>query len=132
MSIHLGHFLTSRVRMPLAEPLPGGPRIVEVLKTEEEGSDVNLATYLLLDAFRRDCEVAVVITNDSDLREPINIVRNELRIPVGVVNPHPARRRSTVLRGTFFKQIRPAVLAKCQFPLVLKDGLGSFTKPSTW
>jgi len=39
--------LTSTVRMPLAKPLPGGPRTVEVIKTEEKGSDVNLATYLL-------------------------------------------------------------------------------------
>jgi hypothetical protein len=37
-----------------------GPRTVEVIRTEK-GSDVNLATYLLADAFRRDCEAAVVI-----------------------------------------------------------------------
>jgi hypothetical protein len=37
-----------------------------VIKTEEKGSDVNLATYLLLDAFKQDCEAAVVISNDSD------------------------------------------------------------------
>jgi NYN domain len=132
LSIHLGHFLTSRVRMPLAQPAVNGPRTVEVLKTEEKGSDVNLATYLLLDAFREDCEAAVVITNDSDLREPINVVRQELGIPVGVVNPHPPHRRSLVLRGTFFKQVRPATLAACQFPRVLKDRLGTFSKPATW
>jgi len=47
VSIHLGHFLTSHVRMPLAVPPARGPRTVEVIKTEEKGSDVNLATYLL-------------------------------------------------------------------------------------
>ncbi len=57
--------------MPLANPRPGGARTVEVVKTEEKGSDVNLATYLLLDAFRRRCDSAVVISNDSDLAEPI-------------------------------------------------------------
>lgn len=35
---------------PLSSPRPGGPRTVEVVKTEEKGSDVNLATYLLIDA----------------------------------------------------------------------------------
>jgi hypothetical protein len=45
VSIHLGHFLTSHVRMPLAVPPARGPRTVEVIKTEEKGSDVNLATY---------------------------------------------------------------------------------------
>jgi hypothetical protein len=48
--------------MPLAHPRPGGPAAVEVIKTEEKGSDVNLATYLLLDAFRRDCDTAIVIS----------------------------------------------------------------------
>ena len=33
LSIHLGHFLTSKTRMPLVSPRPGGPLTVEVLKT---------------------------------------------------------------------------------------------------
>jgi len=80
--------------MPIATPPPTGPRTVEVIKTEEKGSDVNLATYLLLDACRGDCDVAVVVTNDSDLKEPITIVREDLGMTVGVVNPHPPRKRS--------------------------------------
>lgn len=58
LSIHLGRFLTSHVRMPLVAPPVRGPRTVEVIKTEEKGSDVNLATYLLADAFRQECEAA--------------------------------------------------------------------------
>ena len=46
VSVHLGHFLTTHVRMALVAPRPRGPRIVEVIKTEEKGSDVNLATCL--------------------------------------------------------------------------------------
>ena len=89
--------------MPLVAPPPGGPRTVEVIKTEEKGSDVNLATHLLADAFRHDCEAAVVITNDSDLAEPIRVVRHELGLPVGVVNPGDPRRRSRALLDvTFF------------------------------
>lgn len=105
INIHLGHFLTSRVRMPLAAPPADGPSTVEVIKTEEKGSDVNLATYLLADAFREDCEVQLLITNDSDLQEPVRLVKDELGIPVGVANPHPADRRSRALRATFFRQI---------------------------
>jgi hypothetical protein len=41
--------------MPLAHPPRVGPQTVEVIKTEETGSDVNLAAYLLLDGFRADC-----------------------------------------------------------------------------
>jgi hypothetical protein len=58
LSIHLGHYLSHPVRMPLARRPSVGPQIVEVLRTEEKGSDVNLASYLLLDGFRGDCEAA--------------------------------------------------------------------------
>ncbi len=118
--------------MPLANPKPGGPRTAEVMKTEEKGSDVNLASHLLLDAFRDDCDVAVVISNDSDLRVPIRIAEQQLGITVGIVNPQPARNRSRVLVGTFFKQLRPSVLAHCQLPEAMSDENGSFRKPASW
>ena len=50
-------------------------------KTEEKGSDVNLASHLLRDAFSKKFEVAVLITNDSDLAEPVWIVAHETRTP---------------------------------------------------
>ena len=62
--------------------------MVRVVKMEEKGSDVNIATYMLTDAFRGDCDQLIVITNDSDLAEPIRIINKELKIPVGVFNPH--------------------------------------------
>lgn len=132
VSIHLGHYLSSTVRMPLAQPPPTGARTVEVIKTEEKGSDVNLATYLLLDAFRHDCDTAVIITNDSDLAEPIRVAETELGIKVGVVNPHPVNRRSRALRSTFFKQLRPNALVGAQFSPQLSDQHGTFHKPPRW
>ena len=129
---HFGHYVTRRTRMPLATAPERGPRTVEVLKTEEKGSDVNLATYLLLDAFRGHCETAVVISNDSDLAEPVRIARTEANVRVGVVNPHAAKYRSRRLEGTFFKQLRPSVLGQCQLPARIDDHEGVITKPSTW
>ena len=50
VSVHSGHFLTHTVTMPLVA-LPGQPQqFAKVIKTEEKGSDVNLATHLLHDA----------------------------------------------------------------------------------
>ena len=118
--------------MPLANPKLGSPATAEVLKTEEKGSDVNLASHLLLDAFRKDCDVAVVISNDSDLRVPIRIAVEQLGIAVGVVNPPGPKKRSRALKGTFFKQLRPAVLAQCQFPSTIVDHNGTFQKPVSW
>lgn len=135
ISIHYGHFLTKPAKMPLANPVPGGPKFAEVMKTEEKGSDVNLATYLLADAFRQDADCFVVISNDSDLTEPTRIVRHELGKVVGIINPHPPNKRSHALlkcKPSFFKQIRPGALAASQFPASLTDGTGIFTKPSGW
>jgi hypothetical protein len=131
LSIHYGHYLSHVARMPLANPR-GGVRTVEVVKTEEKGSDVNLATYLLLDAFQRDCDVAVVISNDSDLMLPIELAQSVLGIRVGVVNPHPPARRSRALQPTFFKQIRTSALRASQFPAVLRDARGEIRKPERW
>jgi NYN domain len=52
--------------------------------------DVNLATWMLTDAFENDCELAVLITNDSDLAEPVNIVASRCGKQVGLINRTPA------------------------------------------
>jgi hypothetical protein len=132
VSIHFGHYLTHETMMRLAEAPARGSAYVRVLKTEEKGSDVNLASLLLLDAFRGDGEVAVVVSNDSDLCLPIEIARRELSIKVGVVNPHPVARRSRALKADFFRQIRRGALRASQFPAQLEDAHGTFRKPPTW
>ena len=132
LEIVFGHFLTSRVRMPLVNPVRGLSHSVEVIKTEEKGSDVNMATHLIHDAHQGVFDVAVLITNDSDLLGPIEIVQQELGLPVGVITPH--KRFACVLakEATFKKRIRTGVLRASQFPETLTDALGAFRKPSTW
>lgn len=134
VSIHYGHFLTNRVWMPLVNPPASGPKKAQVLKTEEKGSDVNLAAFALLDAFQKDCDTVVIISNDSDLKEPVSMLRYELGMKVGVINPHPPNRRSRVLskEANFFKQIRPQALATSQFNPTLTDAVGKFHKPKGW
>jgi uncharacterized LabA/DUF88 family protein len=132
LSIHYGQYRTRPTHMPLAKPRALGPRTVRVLKTEEKGSDVNLASYLLLDAFREDCEVAVVVSNDADLKTPIELAIGELGIRVGVLNPHPPERRSLDLRPTFFKQLRQGPIAASQFAPLLHDSSGEIRKPADW
>ena len=100
--------VTRNRRLPLAKRIPGSPRTVEVIATEEKRTDVSLASYLLLDAFTGACDTAVIVSNDSDLAEAIDIARSVAGIKVGVVNPHPARYRSRQMSGTFFKQLRGA------------------------
>ena len=103
-----------------------------MIETEEKGSDVNLATFLLLDAFERDCDTAVVISNDADLRLPIELARQRLGLKVGIVNPHVPQYRSRVLEGDFFKQLRPTAVASCQLPVEMQDDAGVLRKPADW
>lgn len=133
VSIHLGHFLTSEVFMPLAQPLLTGQKTVKVIKTEEKGSDVNLATYLIVDAMRGDCDVAAVVSNDSDLCEPIRIVQQEFNLPVGLLNPHPKPSQALLnLKPAFVRSIRSGPLSASQFPAQMTDARGKFTKPTVW
>lgn len=132
LSIHKGQFLSRRVRLPLADPPPNGPRTVEVLRREEKGSDVNLASYLLVDAFERDFDRAVVLSNDSDLMEPIRLVRERFDLPVGVYNPH--RNTSWALQqvASFYRPLRSWVLKESLFPDELSDSKGPIHKPAGW
>jgi len=132
VSIHLGHFLTHEVVMALSVPTGQPQKYVKVIKTEEKGSDVNLATHLLHDAHRGRFDIGVVVSNDSDLLEPIKIVRRELNKRVGILNPHPNPSRALLPHLDFIKQIRAGVLGASQFPAALTDANGTFTKPAIW
>ena len=133
MEIIYGSFLSHDVMMPLADPPPSGPRFAKVTRTEEKGSDVNLATHLVHDAYQRNFQVAVLITNDSDLLEPIRIVRQELHLDVGILNPHLHTPSQVLTRhASFIKQIREGPLKASQFAPALKDTNGKFHKPSVW
>lgn len=135
LTIHEGQFYRSTVRMPLANwrPDAGGPRTVEVIKTEEKGSDVNLAVHLVNDACESVFDVALVISNDSDLAEAIRVVRSK-GLPVGVVNPmaDPARRMNYELYSTasFRRRIEAKHLRAAQLPATFPEL--SVAKPSDW
>jgi len=103
-----------------------------VSKTEEKGSDVNLASHLLLDTFRNDCEVAFVFSNDSDLLEPIRIARREFGLKVGLACPHKRPSHVLVQEVDFVRTIRQGALRASQFPPTLADASGTFLKPAHW
>lgn len=132
VEIILGSFLSNTVRMPLAHPLPTGPKYVEVTKTEEKGSDVNIAAHLIHDAHLKKFDVAALITSDTDLSEPIRIITKEIKLPVVLLYPseHISRNLSNYASST--KQIRQHFLRDSQFPDTLNDSNGTFSKPPSW
>jgi hypothetical protein len=66
-------------------PAPNSTFMVSVGTWEEKGSDVNVASHLLVDVLTGAVDGAVVISNDSDLRMPVHQAWS--RVPVGMVNP---------------------------------------------
>ena len=83
------------VLLPKSHP----PQFANIEVFEEKRTDVNIASYLLMDAFAGQYDTAVVVSNDSDLTTPIEMVVNQLGKTVITVNPYPARRQSSELRG---------------------------------
>ena len=102
------------------------------MRAEEKGSDANLATLVLCDGFAKDYELAVIISNDSDLKLPSEVVPQQLGLRVGVVNPNQRISDALHRAATFYKPIRESALGASQVPPSLTDSGGTITKPATW
>ncbi len=139
LTIVEGQFRTRKKRAKVVHP---PPPTIEIYQNEEKGSDVNLASHLLLDAFTDQFEVAIVISGDSDLITPIRMVRDTVGKPIGVLNPQrlsgpnkPKPRQNAGLKSaaTFYKNgISWNQLAQSTFSATLTDAQGTFNKPASW
>ena len=96
--------------MPLASPV-GQQRFVQVVKTEEKGSDVNIASHLLVDAFKNAYDCALLVSGDSDLTTPVQMAIAEFGKIVGVLNPQKRECRTLKAHASFYKHVRVANLA---------------------
>ena len=111
-----------RARAPLPDAV-----IAEVHAMEEKGSDVNLAAYLLNDAWQGLFETAVVISNVT----PIWMVTAERNRPVLVVCPGRWQAAPQLRNvASHVRYIRRSMLKAAQFPDTL-PGSG-ISKPTDW
>lgn len=133
LEIYFGHFLSNPKWRPLVNPPPGGNEYVQVKNTEEKGSDVNLASHLIHDGWKGEYEVAVVVSKDTDLMEPIRIVTQELKKPVGLICPDGKVPWKLERVASFIRHIEPHRLSAAQFdnPLVGRGGQ-IIEKPESW
>ncbi len=113
--------------------VPNAIFMVSHARREEKGSDVNVASNLLLDTLTETVDAAIVISNDSDLRFPIQTAR--CHIPVGTVNPSKsylagdlAGQPSDGVGGHWWLQLQAADYRAHQLP----DPCGSYAKPRDW
>jgi hypothetical protein len=142
VSIHYGNFLTQKKWAGLVQPprfkpeceLPDGdaPQVAYVWKTEEKGSDVNLGVHLVRDAYTNAFEQAAVLTNDTDLIEPIRIVTQELSRKVILLTPVGQPATSLAAVSSHIRHVQP-YLGPCALPDAVKLANGTIAqKPSGW
>jgi len=116
VEIHLGHFKTRKVQAYLVRPI-ANRRHVEVFRTEEKGTDVNLAVHLLNDACNDAFDCAVIVSNDSDLAEAMRLAKEHHGKEIGLVTPgapFPSHRLAE--HADFVRFIRPSALKQSQLP----------------
>jgi uncharacterized LabA/DUF88 family protein len=107
--------------------------VVSHERKEEKGSDVNLASNLLIDLLTDKLDAAVVITNDTDLAFPINYSRQ--LVPVGLINPRGSK-TPTDLKGSptegvgnhWWYTLKAEDLLSAQLP----DEFEGLTRPGQW
>jgi hypothetical protein len=107
--------------------------LVSVSTFEEKGSDVNVASHLLIDVLTDQVDAAIVLSNDSDLRFPLEQAR--LHVPVATINPGAGPTASD-LRGDcdagvgrhWWRRLRASDYHCHQLP----DRVGAFAKPAGW
>jgi hypothetical protein len=133
-----GSYQSHPKRLPLAADFRAGRmNPVEVIVSEKKGSDVNLASHLLLDACQGSFDVAAVIINDSDLTTPIEMVTKMLSKQVVLVSPlKPSstrrRNRSLVKAASSQKAIRDGVLRSSLLPDPVPHPRLRIRKPRRW
>jgi len=107
--------------------------MVSVAHREEKGSDVNVASHLLLDVLLGRVDAVLVVSNDSDLKLPVKEARQ--RVPVGLINP-TSKEIAGTLRGTpttgvgrhFWRDLCAQDFTAHQLP----DPASGYRKPTDW
>lgn len=151
VDVHLGTFMSSVVSQVVVETdqatgryrRAGGKPVLQLdaaghpvkawtYKSEEKGSDVNLAAHLLRDAYRGHCRCAVIVSNDSDLLTPIRMAKADCGTVIGLVPPRP--KGSVELKALADFKIDPRVhlLASSQLSDPVVTPTATLHKPPNW
>lgn len=132
LSIYYGQMKQFKRKRRLVTPSKKSKKWELVYNPEEKQTDVSLAIHLVRDAVQGLCNIAVLITNDSDFSPAIEMVEESTETNVMLVNPDRRGGRSRDLKASVYRQIRKSALASSQFTLRLSDENGEFHKPRSW
>jgi hypothetical protein len=104
-----------------------------VMKMEEKGSDVNLASYLLRDSYTNQLTAALVITGDSDLSIPVRFAV-EFGVNVKVCVPGLAIAVNELAQAaTQLEKLSETLLKDSQLPKTFTSSAGrQIVRPVSW
>ena len=136
VNIVLGKFKRKQVRCSNSACTFAGDRFFAV--PEEKRTDVNIAVFLLDDAYQNQCDHSIVVSGDSDLVPAISLLKvrfPQKRVTVYVPSRNPMRGAAVELRSVADKHrtLPLNLLPFSQFPNALPDGAGGLLhKPASW
>ena len=102
--------------------------------SEEKKTDVNIACRLMEGAMRDFCDKAIVVSGDSDLTPPMDLVRQHWPEKKVVVACPPKRRGKQICQhADAFFQISESKLRRSLLPRVVRDAAGrDLACPPEW
>jgi uncharacterized LabA/DUF88 family protein len=148
--VHEGKFKSKHKQVVLVDPQPmsakrgkpkgpytrledlGWPRKAWAYNTEEKETDVAMGGMLVADCCDGAFDVAVVVTDDTDLAWPIRFVRSRGKRVV-VLSPRGYWLKELAPDGNDVRKVHSGVIEQNQLPdpLVLDDGT-EISKPNRW
>lgn len=132
--MYYGHYLSHPVMAKVYEPQSNQPPYIRIIKTEEKGSDVNIALHILNDAWLNKYDCAVLVSNDSDLSEALRFVKEDHNKKIGLIVPgdEKYRKASSELSkySTFIHRISETLLSESQLPNPIPGT--NIYKPASW
>ena len=115
-------------------------RILTIDKWEEKKSDVNIASYIVYDCCRENIDCIVLLSNDTDLTTPLEIVKYKLKKKIVIITPtqrveslgDPILPRKSHVELRKLSQVSLSIeeqhLKSSQFPNVVNG----ISKPKKW
>lgn len=136
VEVILGNFKTKHVPCNISGCAYAGDRRLRI--PEEKRTDVNIAVYMLDDAYQDLCDHFVLVSGDSDLVPAVRMIRARFpakQITVYVPANNPVRSYAVELRSSAHKNrdFPLNLLPRAQFDAQISDGSGgTLCKPPSW
>lgn len=131
----LGRFSVHTTKMPDATAWNKGKiKMVDVIKTEEKGTDVNLAVQMVADAKDDLFDYAMLFSNDSDMAYAIQIATQQCNKQIGLYVARRATSYQSLKEHVLhIKRLGSTAFANAQLPEEITTPTGRvIKKPSDW